>query len=788
LATVYRSLTSGSGYSPIGTSPTDTNVTAGTRYYYVVRADNGAALGSYSNEVSAIPLASGTPAAPINVAAEPVNGEVQVSWAPVAGANGYVVSAALSIGGAPYATCSTAEPFETRCSVGLPNETTFHFSVRASNGVTLSADSAEVIATPTGQGTTAGLPATSVSVVGGNGALTVRWSPVVGATLYRVFRRSRLTDWAQLGAATPATAVNDVSTVNGTEYVYAVQATNTSGLRVSPWARTVYVTATARRPVRPQNFAVVPYDHGLMARWSPIAGATGYVVQAGFYPGWSASTPQVSCSTDDPYETRCSLAADNGTPYFVSMYATTPEGSSAFTDELSRTPDPTAPAPPMPTVLAGNGSISLRAPPISGATSYRFFRRTFGTDWTQVGNPTIPLFQQVLSNAIGYRYAVQTVNASGVGSEWQFTGWTSAQADRPPVPTGVTLTPGNGVVQLRWEPVDGVVAYYFYNATGPGQPLGLRDSTADALDTQWSWAQSNGVATTLTLLGLMPSVYGDTSAEVTATPSTASPLSPTLTFVPGNEAMQLLWAPVSGATGYRVYRRSPASEWQLHVTLTVPGLIGADVQNGESFQYAVQSVGAGGVSAWARTAVALVNAALPHAPTDVALQPGNAALQVEWAAVTGATGYYLYTAPTQSGPWTYVGSPGGSETRFAAPATNGTPTWVAVTATSATGTGVSSVPTSATASASRPTAVSLAAAALVTPGSVALTWSVAADAVSYRVYRRPANGALSFVTSTSSLNYDDVGLASGTTYVWYVETENAAGRGAWSNAASVAAP
>ncbi len=73
--TVGRSTTSGSGYttvtSPTGTSYTDTGLTNGTTYYYVVAAANSAGTSANSSQVSATPSAGNTTniAATINVLA-----------------------------------------------------------------------------------------------------------------------------------------------------------------------------------------------------------------------------------------------------------------------------------------------------------------------------------------------------------------------------------------------------------------------------------------------------------------------------------------------------------------------------------------------------------------------------------------------------------------------------------------------------------------------------------------------------------------------------------------------
>jgi VCBS repeat-containing protein len=82
---VYRSTTSGSGYSQIAdvssSAHTDTGVTNGTTYYYVVTAyDTSANESGYSNEASATPQDATAPAAPTGLSAMAGDGQVSLDW------------------------------------------------------------------------------------------------------------------------------------------------------------------------------------------------------------------------------------------------------------------------------------------------------------------------------------------------------------------------------------------------------------------------------------------------------------------------------------------------------------------------------------------------------------------------------------------------------------------------------------------------------------------------------------------------------------------------------------
>lgn len=147
---VKRSTTSGGPYttisSPTTTSYTDTTVTNGTPYYYVVSAVNSAGESANSSEVTATPVAP--PAAPTGLQAAAGNAQVVLSWTASAGAASYHVKRGATSGG-PYTQVGTptASPYTDG---SLTNGTPYYYVVSAVNAGGESPNSAEVTATPLG--------------------------------------------------------------------------------------------------------------------------------------------------------------------------------------------------------------------------------------------------------------------------------------------------------------------------------------------------------------------------------------------------------------------------------------------------------------------------------------------------------------------------------------------------------------------------------------------------------------------------------------------------------------
>ncbi|MCH7735211.1 MAG: DNRLRE domain-containing protein, partial [Chloroflexi bacterium] len=154
---VYRSTTQGGPYTKISGSLltasaySDTGVTNGTTYYYVVRAlDKCDNESTDSNEDSATPQ-TGPPEPPTNLTATPGNTEVALDWDDNAEPDlaGYNVYRSTTSGG-PYTKVNG--PLVTPSAytdTGLSNGTPYYYVVRAENdSAEESGDSNEATATP----------------------------------------------------------------------------------------------------------------------------------------------------------------------------------------------------------------------------------------------------------------------------------------------------------------------------------------------------------------------------------------------------------------------------------------------------------------------------------------------------------------------------------------------------------------------------------------------------------------------------------------------------------------
>jgi fibronectin type 3 domain-containing protein len=148
---VKRGTTTGGPYttvsSPTATNFTDTGLTNGTTYFYVVTAVNSTGESANSVQASATPVApTQAPAAPTGLTATAGNAQVSLTWIASSGATSYNVKRGTTSGG-PYTQVSSVT-VPSFLDTGLTNGTTYFYVVSAVNSIGESPNSAQTSVTP----------------------------------------------------------------------------------------------------------------------------------------------------------------------------------------------------------------------------------------------------------------------------------------------------------------------------------------------------------------------------------------------------------------------------------------------------------------------------------------------------------------------------------------------------------------------------------------------------------------------------------------------------------------
>ena len=632
---VLSATASGGPYVSVGTptssSFANTGLSPATTYYFVVQATDGAGNSVSSTTVSA----TTSVAAPTGVSATAVStSEIDLTWSAVSGATGYVVQRGSSSGG-PYTTVGS--PTSTSfANTGLVSATTYYYVVKATAGSVTSPNSSEVSALTLPAAPT-GVVATAVS----QSEIDLSWGAVTGATSYLILRAtSSGGPFTAVGSPT-STSFASAGLSAATTYYYEVKAVDASGNSAA--SATVSATTTLGSPTGVVASAVSPTEIDLA--WTPVAGATGYVVLRGTVAG-------------GPYTAVGSPASANfantglspATAYYYVVRATSGSLNSANSNEVSAT-----------TVLGVPGGVSATAvspfevdlswTAVSGATGYVVQRATTsGGPYTTVGSPTSTSFANLsLSPATTYYYVVKAT-AGSVSSALSVEVPATTQLGTP---TGVLATPvSTSEIDLTWTAVTGATGYAVLRSTTSGGPY-----TAIGTPTSTSF-NNTGLSAATTYYYVIRATAGSvTSGLSTEKSSETLPSVPTglvATAVSPSE-IDLSWTPVTGATGYVVLRAtSSGGPFTSIGTPTSPNFANTGLSGTTTYYYVVEATDPSGNSANSATVSATT---LLPAPTGVvATGVEESTINVSWTAVTGATSYVIQRSSVSGGPYTTVGT------------------------------------------------------------------------------------------------------------------------------------
>jgi len=271
---VKRSTTSGTEaqIATVATNVyTDSAVTNGTKYFYVVSAYNSSGQSANSTEVNATPLAP-PPPAPTGLTATAGNAQVALTWNASSGATSYNVKRSTTSGTETQLATTSSTSYTDSA---VTNGTKYFYVVSAVNASGESPNSSEVSATPQAPEAPPPTP-TGLQATAGNTQIILSWTASSGATSYHVKRSTTNgSGYTQIAAPTSTNYI-DTGLTNGTTYYYFVSALNAAGesanstqASATPAGAAPDVTIT----INPNNTKTIsPYIYGINF-YSGITGA-----------------------------------------------------------------------------------------------------------------------------------------------------------------------------------------------------------------------------------------------------------------------------------------------------------------------------------------------------------------------------------------------------------------------------------------------------------------------------------------------------------------------------------
>ena len=354
-----------------------------------------------------------------------------------------------------------------------------------------------------------------------------------------------------------------------------------------------------------------------------------------------------------------------------------------------------------------------------------------------------------------------------------------ASSTQLPAPTVTGGNDSQGRPTLKWNAVSGAAKYEVYRARSRSGDYIKYATVTGTSYTNTSYIE-NGTTYYYKVRAL--DANGTAGAWSSIVSVTYKQTLPAPTVTGGNDSQgrpTLKWKAVSGAAKYEVYRaRSKDGDYIKYSTVTGTSYTNTSyIENGNTYYYKVRALDANGTAgAWSSIVSVTYRAAstgtLP-APTVTGGNDSQGRPTLKWNAVTGAAKYEVYRSASRSGTYTKYSTQTSTSYTNSSYLTSGTTYYYKVRALGSDGSygpysSVASVTYRATSSAV-PAEVTMGKA--TAQGSyITVTWDKAANAASYRVYRRVNNSSDWNVvaSSVSGTSYTDWNVEPGVRYTYTV--------------------
>ena len=632
--------------------------------------------------------------------------------------------------------------------------------------------------------TFAGSGPAAPTVTGGNdsqGRPTLKWNAVTGAAKYEVYRaRSMNGDYIKYSTVTGTSYTNTSYIENGNTYYYKVRALDANGT-AGAWSSIVSVTYKQTLPA-PAVTGGNDSQGRPTLKWNAVTGAAKYEV----YRARSRSGEYIKYSTVTGTSYTNTSYIENGNTYYYKVRALKSDGTAgAWSSIVSVTYRAASTGTlPAPTVTGGNdaqGRPTLTWKVVTGAAKYEVYRaRSRSGEYIKYSTVTGTSYTNTsyIEDGNTYYYKVRALDANGTAGAWSSivsVTYRAASTGTLPAPIVTGGNDSQGRPTLKWNAVSGAAKYEVYRARSKDGDYIKYSTVAGTSYTNISYIENGNTYYYKVRALKSDGTAGAWSSIVSVTYKQTLP-APAVTG--GNDSQgrpALKWKAVTGAAKYEIYRSySRDGSYSKYSTQTSTAYTNSSyLTSGATYYYKVRALDANGNAGPYSAAVSVTCRLKLSAPSVTGGKDSQGRPTLKWNAVTGAAKYEVYRSTSRSGTYTKYSTQTSTSYTNSSYLTSGTTYYYKVRALGSDGSygpysSVASVTYRATSSAV-PAEVTMGKA--TAQGSyITVTWDKAANAASYRVYRRVNNSSDWNVvaSSVSGTSYTDWNVEPGVRYTYTV--------------------
>ena len=631
--------------------------------------------------------------------------------------------------------------------------------------------------------------------------IRISWSSVEGAVSYKVYRKTKGTDWEKI-ATVEKTHYQDNTAKSGKTYTYTVKAVDADGNNSKydhdgisgKWKKAevekvkkekpavekaaepedteeVEEDATANAPSKPKLKTPKVKANGVEVRWSTVAGAAKYRIlrktsENGKWKKYKTVNDPAATSYVD-------TKAQSGTTYWYSVQAVDAGGNKGTYDKTGKKITFYA-VPTLKSVKSVEGGLQIKWDSVSGAPAYRVMRKVPGGKWKKIAITTSTSYTDK-SIALGstYIYTVRVSSKDGKKklSEYNHTGLTgtyvghAAVGSLKPRDGYTSATTGvhhDAYVKVEWDAVPGAAQYRVYHKTGDGKWIKLGDTAATSFD-DYTVVNNTTYLYRVRALDAGGKTVGSYDKKgVSITYYSA----PTLTkCIRSGEALLTTWEPVEGVTYYEVRRKIVAGgSWKTIAIVNTTSYSDTTMPSGTRCWYTVRCCKKDGTVISGGDPTGVDYTSYMDMPILVSAVQANGGVTFTWKPVDKAVNYHIYRKNGERSAWVSLGT-STTTTYNDTTAVNGTTYFYTVCTRDAADTEDLSLYNETGVSVTyyrQPVLKNL----VNTTAGAKLTWGKVDGIGTYMVYRKTGNSDWTEIGTANDTFYTDANVVS-TGHYWY---------------------
>ncbi len=469
----------------------------------------------------------------------------------------------------------------------------------------------------------------------GKKSITLKWNSVKGATEYRVYRKGGDVKNYELIATTASISYTDSLNIqNNTTYTYAIRAgkADNDGTKVYGWYIGEQYTY-----IDPVTLTLSRHTSGVKIAWNKIDGATGYRI----YRREKGTSDWTKIKDfDEGTLTTIDTKVETGKNYEYTARTLYEVGSISSRSDTAEVKSILYVAPTSKVTLSNAyGGVSIKWNAVSGAEKYKVYRKVAGEkSWTSLGYVSGTSYTDKKASSGKTNYYTVRPYDDGVLSAYKSYSIVYLAAPE------VTVTPKLGTgMQVKWKAVSGARSYRVYKyvngkwkriATVEGKSYTDKD-VKKGKTYKYTVRAVNG-----------KNVSGYNKSGVSSAYSLGKPSVSSISTT--SKAITIKWGKVSGAEGYRVYRKN-GSKWVRVATVKGTSYTDKNVKSGKEYLYTVRAYAGKTTSSYNKTGWVGV---ILKTPT-VKIKNDHNGIKVSWNKISGAAGYTVYSSQynVETGKW-----------------------------------------------------------------------------------------------------------------------------------------